>query len=303
MPLADIGERLQGALEIIIGGEQRLRDVRARARSDGDPTPARAFVDEPCRARRAFAVDDDLRDVVAQFNRQIETGVDRRIGSEVESRPANFPSLSIEGAHRPRRGPSRIRPRELGGQRSRLIVSAGKRRARPCRRSRPRPSGRSTPAVSKRRLPRRVRLRLRSTRYRSSVRERESARSPATPPRGPARREPAPANATDPRARICLAARCPCRPARGPRTATIRPDRSAAAARSRAKSIRLSQVRRRGKSVVDQNQKRARSGERDEAVPQRLSHRENDERADREPERQDRPRRARWRRLVRVRAR
>ena len=51
MPLADIGERLQRALEIIVGSEQRLRDVGARARSDGDPTPARAFVDEPCRAR------------------------------------------------------------------------------------------------------------------------------------------------------------------------------------------------------------------------------------------------------------
>ena len=50
MPLADIGERLNGALEIVVGREQRLRHVSARARSDRDPTPARAFIDEPCRA-------------------------------------------------------------------------------------------------------------------------------------------------------------------------------------------------------------------------------------------------------------
>ena len=92
MPLADIGERLQCAFEIIIGREQRLRHVCARARSDGDATPARALVDEPSRAGRAFAVDDDLRDIVTQFNRQVETGVDCRLGAEVESaRPTSLP--------------------------------------------------------------------------------------------------------------------------------------------------------------------------------------------------------------------
>ena len=49
MPFADVGEWLQGPLEIIAGREQRLGDVRACARCDGDPTTARAFVDEPRR--------------------------------------------------------------------------------------------------------------------------------------------------------------------------------------------------------------------------------------------------------------
>jgi hypothetical protein len=55
-----------------------------------------------------FAVDDDLVDVVSQLNRQIEKGVDLRFGSKVEGYAANFPSLSIESPHCPRRGPSRI---------------------------------------------------------------------------------------------------------------------------------------------------------------------------------------------------
>ena len=101
MPFADIGERLQGALEIIVRREQRLRDVRACARCDGNPTTARAFVDEPRRRRRAFAVDNDLGDVVSHLNRQIEMGVDLRFGSKVERCTANFPPLSIESPHSP----------------------------------------------------------------------------------------------------------------------------------------------------------------------------------------------------------
>ena len=100
MPLADIGERLQRSLEIVVGCEQWLRDVGACPRSDGDPTPARAFVDEPYGAGRTFAVDDDLRDIVAQLDGQVETGVDLRFRSKVESRAANLPPLNIDRAHR-----------------------------------------------------------------------------------------------------------------------------------------------------------------------------------------------------------
>src|SRR5271155_4728233 len=100
MPLTDVGERLQRASEVIARRQQRLGDVGARARSDGDAAPARALVDQPSRARRAFAVDDYLRDVVAQLDRQIETGVNRQIGAEVEGRPADFPSLDIERPYR-----------------------------------------------------------------------------------------------------------------------------------------------------------------------------------------------------------
>src|SRR5271163_5078046 len=108
MPFADVSEWLQGPLEIVARRQQRLRDVRACARCDGDPTTARAFVDEPRRPRRVFAGDEDLGDIVSQLNRQIEMGVDLRFGSKVEGCAANFPSLSIESPHCPRRGPSRI---------------------------------------------------------------------------------------------------------------------------------------------------------------------------------------------------
>ncbi len=299
MPLADIGEWLQRALEIIVGREQRLRHVGARARSDGDPTPARAFVDEPCRARRAFAVDDDLRDVVAQFNRQIEMGVDSRFGAEVESRPANFPSLSVKGAHRPRRRRARIRPRELRGQRPRLIVSAGERERAPAvgydldrmgDRCEPGRKGACPAELDPVRDPQDVGLRF------AGEKPLDRRQRPRAVWRIGNRRQRS-QSTLDPGSvewRDVLAAL---------REGLDRHDSTRPRRRRRPFPREVDSLvprRRRGKPIVDQNQKRPRSGKRGEAVPQRLGHGENDERPDREPERQDRPGRARRRRLVRI---
>ena len=130
MPLADVGERLQRTLEIVVRREQRLGDVGARPGSDSDPTPARALVDEPRAARRAFAVDDDAGDVVAQFDRQIEMGVDRRVRAEIEPGPADLATLSVERAHGADRWCARVRVRDPHSQRARFIVGAGERQRR-----------------------------------------------------------------------------------------------------------------------------------------------------------------------------
>ena len=58
--------------------------------------------------------------------------------------------------------------------------------------------------------------------------------------------------------------------------------------------------RRRCPAVVDQDEKRSRAGQSAEAVPQRLRHRQNDERAHREAQGQDRPRRPGRLSLVRI---
>ena len=78
MPFADVGERLQRALEVVARREQRLRHIGARAGSNGDAPPARALVDQPSRASRSFAGDDDAGDVVAQFDWQVERALRSR---------------------------------------------------------------------------------------------------------------------------------------------------------------------------------------------------------------------------------
>ena len=74
-----IGERRQRARQIVVGGEQRLRDVGGRAAHDADGAAAPALVEQLHRAGRAFRHDFEPRDVVADFDRQIEL----RLGSKL----------------------------------------------------------------------------------------------------------------------------------------------------------------------------------------------------------------------------
>ncbi len=73
---ANVGERRQRALQIEGGGEQRLGGVGGGAGDHADAAAAPALVEQLHRARRAFAGDFKPRNVVAEFDREIE----RRFG-------------------------------------------------------------------------------------------------------------------------------------------------------------------------------------------------------------------------------
>ena len=69
-----VGERRQRAGEIEGRGQQRLRGIAGRAADDADRAPAPSLVEQLHRAGGSFAGYFEPRDVVAQFDRQIERG-------------------------------------------------------------------------------------------------------------------------------------------------------------------------------------------------------------------------------------
>ena len=71
----DIGERVERARQIIGRAEQRLRAVGGGAGDDADGAAAPALVEQLHGAGRALAGDFQPRDVVADFDRQIDGGV------------------------------------------------------------------------------------------------------------------------------------------------------------------------------------------------------------------------------------
>ena len=70
-----IGERAERAREVIARGQQRLRRIGGRAGDDADGAPPPALVEQLHGAGRALAGDLEPRDVVADFDRQIELGL------------------------------------------------------------------------------------------------------------------------------------------------------------------------------------------------------------------------------------
>ena len=95
-----VGERRQRAGEIEGRCQQRLRGIAGRAADDADGAAAPALVEQLHRAGGAFAGDFEPRDVVAQFDRQVERGfglaVLRRKGV---ARLADRRALLVERAH------------------------------------------------------------------------------------------------------------------------------------------------------------------------------------------------------------
>ena len=70
----EFGERRECPVDVVEGGQQRLRLLAALARDEGDAMPARAAVEEMDGAGAAFACDLDARDLIAQLKRQLEAG-------------------------------------------------------------------------------------------------------------------------------------------------------------------------------------------------------------------------------------
>ena len=96
----DIGERRQRAGEIEGRGEQRLRGVAGRSRDHADGAPPPALVEQLHRAGRALAGYFEPRDVVAQFDGQVECGFGLAIlHPEGVARLADRRTLGIDRAH------------------------------------------------------------------------------------------------------------------------------------------------------------------------------------------------------------
>src|SRR6202012_1681297 len=93
----DVGERRERAGEIEGRRQQRLRRVVGRPADDSDRAPPPSFVEELDCTGRALTCNLEPRDVVAQFDRQIE----RRLGlavshAETEMRLADRRSLQVK---------------------------------------------------------------------------------------------------------------------------------------------------------------------------------------------------------------
>ena len=95
-----VGERRQRAGEIEGRGQQRLRGVAGRARDDADRAPPPALVEQLHGAGGALAGDFQPRDVVAQFDRQIERGFGLAVlRPERVTRLADRRALGVDRAH------------------------------------------------------------------------------------------------------------------------------------------------------------------------------------------------------------
>ena len=97
----DIGERPERPADVVARGEQRLRRIGGRAGDDADGAAAPAFVEQLHGAGRMLAGNLDPGDVIADFDRQIESRLGLAIlGLERERSFAERQALEIERAHR-----------------------------------------------------------------------------------------------------------------------------------------------------------------------------------------------------------
>ena len=94
--LADVGEGLDGAGDVVERREQRLRGLGRGAGEEADPPAAPAVVEELHRAGGLAAGDFEAHDVVPEFDRQREFRLGRRLaGIEGERRFADDAALRM----------------------------------------------------------------------------------------------------------------------------------------------------------------------------------------------------------------
>ncbi len=303
-PFANFGEGRQRALDVIRRRQQRLRDVGAGAGENRDPPSPRAFVDEPDRARRSLVGDDDPGDLIAQFDRQIETRFGRPRRAEVERRFADRAALGVESAREA--GFARIRAgaRQMGLEGPGEIVDAGdadRRRAIGDEGNRVAASGRRQAAregagaaeVDSVGDPDDLGLRI-GVEETLDRRQRRLARRRI----GNGRQ----------RAQFFLDARAVERRDVEPACGNRQHGREAPSARRAAQRVaRVCDAalpgRRRRPAVVDQQEQRAGAGAGGfREVPDRPRHRQDDQGGDRDPQRQQGPRRLGRRRIFRIEA-
>ena len=122
---ADVGEGRQGAPDIVIRRQQRLRDVGAGARDDRHAPSAPALVDQPDRARRGLVRDDEAGDFVAQLHRQLETRISGQARAELKRRLADHAALRVERARHALGASVRVGAGEPGLQRPGKALDAG----------------------------------------------------------------------------------------------------------------------------------------------------------------------------------
>ncbi len=123
---AYVGERTKRAREIISGSEKRLRRIGRCAGHDANGATPPSFVEELDRAGGTFAGDFQSRDVVSDFDREIEFrfGLQRAAG-EVERRVAERKAAQIARAHDALCGRRRFGAHHADGQACRRVVRAG----------------------------------------------------------------------------------------------------------------------------------------------------------------------------------
>ena len=122
---ADVGVWRQGAPDIVIRRQQRLRDVGAGARDDRNAPSAPALVDQPGRARRGLVCDDEARDFVAQLHRQLETRISGQARAELKRRLSDHAALRVERPRHALGASVRVRAGEPGLQRPGKALDAG----------------------------------------------------------------------------------------------------------------------------------------------------------------------------------
>ena len=129
----NVGKRRQRAGQIEIRRQQRLRGVAGGARDDADGAPPPALVEQLHRASRTFACDLQPRDVVAQFDRQLEGRFSLAIGAgEDIARFADRRGLGVDRPHHAGRGAAcraQHLHRHLGGRILRGCQRQRRRRA------------------------------------------------------------------------------------------------------------------------------------------------------------------------------
>ena len=121
-----IGERAERAPDVVARGQQRLRRIGGRAGDDADGAAAPALVEELDRAGRALAGNLDARNIVANFDRQIEPRLGLAVRClERERRLAEREALEIERAHGAALRRVRSRTQHLYAERAGGVVDGG----------------------------------------------------------------------------------------------------------------------------------------------------------------------------------
>src|ERR1700683_3347455 len=96
-----VGERVQRPLDVIARRQQRLVRVDGRGGDNADGAAAPAFVEQLHGTRGTIADDFDARNVVADFDRQVEACLGLSLGClESKRRVAERQTLEIKSAHR-----------------------------------------------------------------------------------------------------------------------------------------------------------------------------------------------------------